>query len=128
MLVAALSVVFHGAFAVIAHPLQAQAHHNCIGHGKVVVAEQSLHGSRGSHHDNQLPAPGPAGGDYANHHGKLKDSNSCCSAVSAAVLPPGYTGGMTEVTPARLSAVLTVMGDGEAPPTPAKPPRQTYLS
>lgn len=128
MLIAALSVVFHGAFAVMAHPLQAEADHNCNGHSKLAVAEPSQHNTHGSHHHEAWHASSPDVSDHADHHGKIKDANTCCSAVSAAVLPHGYTGGITEVTPARLRAVLQIAGDGQAPPTPSKPPRQTYQS
>lgn len=128
MLIAALSVVFHGAFAVMAHPLQSQAHLNCDGHGKHVAADQSPHSSHGSQYD-EVPAASSAdvGGD-ADHHGKLKDANSCCSAVSAALLPHGPVGELTESKPARLRAVLRVRGDGQTPPAPSKPPRRAYQS
>ncbi|MCU0732493.1 MAG: hypothetical protein MUE84_13035 [Hyphomonas sp.] len=128
MLIAALSVVFHGAFAVIEHPLQVQAHHDCDGHGKLVAAEQSPHGSHGSHHHEVLPVSSPEVGDHADQHGKIKDANSCCSTVSAALLPRGQAGEILDAKPARLRAVLRVTGDGEAPPTPSKPPKQTYQS
>lgn len=128
MLIAALSVVFHGAFAIMAHPLQSPASHHCDGHGKPVAAEQAPNSAHGSHHNAVTSASPPAAHDHASHQGKLKDANTCCSAVSAALLPRGQAGEMTGAKPARLRAVLQVTGDGHAPPTPSKPPRQTYQS
>lgn len=129
MLIAALSVVFHGAFAVMAHPLsQVEIHHDCDGHGKIAGAQQSPHSSHDSQHRVSLLVSSPEVGDHADHHGKIKDANSCCSAVSAALLPRGQAGELTEAKPARLRAVLQIAGDGQAPPTPSKPPRQTYQS
>lgn len=130
MLIAALSVVFHGAFAVMAHPLRAEAQINfdCDGHGKIAVAQQYEHSSHGSHHHEALPASSSDASGRADHHGKVKDANNCCSAVSAALLPRGEAGELTEAKPTRLTAILQIAGDGHAPPTPSKPPRQTYQS
>lgn len=128
MLIAALSVVVHGAFAVMAHPLQSLASHLCDGHGKPAAAEQAPNSAHGSHHNAIMSVSRPAADDHASHHGKFKDANTCCSAVSAALLPRGQAGEMTEAKPARFRAVLRVTGDGHAPPTPSKPPRQTYQS
>lgn len=126
MLAAALSVVFHGASAVLAHPLKVEAFHHCEGHNKVTVVEHTPDSAHGSHHHSMLPAPSTD--NPCEHHGKIKDVNSCCSAVSAAVLPFGQTGDIAEVSAGSLRAVLAVTGDGHAPPTPSKPPRQSYQS
>ena len=123
MLITALSVVFHGAFAVMAHPLKVEAFHHCEGHAKLAVAEQSPEIAQGLHQYSHSPAASPHA-----HHGKIKDANTCCSSVSAIVLPRGQVGTIVQTTAARLRAVLAVTGEGYAPPTPSKPPRQTYQS
>ncbi len=126
MLIAALSVVFHGAFAVIAHPVKIEATHNCEGHTKLAMAEQSREIAHGSHQHSQSAAP--ATDEHGGHHGKIKDANTCCSAVSAAVLPRTQAGSIAGISTARLRAVLAVTGEGHAPPTPSKPPRPAYQS
>lgn len=124
MLISALSVVFHGAFAVMAHPLKVEAFHNCQGHAEMAVAAHS-HESAHHSHDHSLPSA-PATHEHGDHHGKVKDTNTCCSAVSAVVLPRTQTSGIAELAPARLRVLLVVTGEGYAPPTPSKPPRPAY--
>lgn len=124
MLIAALSVVFHGAFAVMAHPLKVEAFHNCQGHAEMAVAaltHESVHHSR----EHSEPSK-PATHEHGDHHGKIKNANTCCSAVSAVVLPHTQASGTAKVAPTRLRLLLAVTGEGYAPPTPSKPPRPAY--
>lgn len=126
MLSAALSMVLHGAVAVMAHPLTAKSFHYCEGHGKRAAAQASHQDAHGSHHHGNVVQSHAV--DHSEHCAKLKSTRTCCSAVSAAVLPFVQAGGLFGGATARVRAVRTVTGEGFAPPTPSKPPRQTYQS
>ena len=126
MLFAALSMVLHGAVAVMAHPLTAKSFHYCEGQGKRAAAEASHEDVHGPHHHSEVAQSQVV--DHPEHCAKLKSTRTCCSAVSAAVLPFAQAGGLFRGAAVRVRAVLTVTGEGYAPPTPSKPPRQTYQS
>lgn len=122
MMIAALSMVFHGAFAVIAHPLQHCAQH----HDDGTVQQALAGGGHGTH--QAAPAGKPASDHASHHHAKIKDSNTCCSTVAAAMLPPLQTNSMSHAPSGRIVMLRAVTGEGYLPPTPAKPPRPAYQS
>lgn len=127
MLAAAFAVVFHGAFALMAHPLQ-----TCNEHGRdAVPAVHIAHGGAAGHdHTHQhAAAPDKAMAGHAGHaHGMGKTADHCCSTVAAATLPALQTGTLGEIAVSRVGLVRRVTGEGYLPPTPAKPPRPTYQS
>lgn len=122
MMAAAFSMVFHGAFAVMAHPLQ-----HCAGHHDGGVVQQAIAG--GDHAAHHAASAGKLASDHASHHhAKIKDTNTCCSTVAAAMLPPLQTNRIADAPSGRAVMLRTVTGEGYLPPTPAKPPRPAYQS
>jgi hypothetical protein len=115
MMIAALALVFHGAFSVAAHPLAPQAPES---HELAQLAphdHQLDHDDGGAMHDQ-----------HAHHDGKPDVKNDCCSTVSAITLPLPYGPVASLRLPARLQIPLMVAGEGLVPGTLPEPPSTTY--
>jgi hypothetical protein len=118
MLIATLSVVWHGAMSYVAHP--------------IFEASQAITVAAAAHtdhmHDHTLGGHAADPGDHhATHdHGKSKSGNDCCSTVGAATLPALVASKFSVEPVSGLRPVAAVGGEGLEAATPAKPPRTTY--
>lgn len=113
MLIAALAVVWHGAMALIAHPLTVS------GHTEMAVV---------SGHDGHVHAHAAGAlGQHAHHeHGKSKSGDDCCSTVSAVTLPVLASAEVTLVTVRLVRRLGSEAGNGLEPSTPTEPPSTAY--
>lgn len=116
MLVAALAVVWHGALSLVAHPLNGGYHESA-------VAMSDANGGSIHHHSADTAD------EHATHqHGKGNPGGDCCSAVSAVTLPTQAASKILIEPVGMIRPIPTILGEGLAPATPAKPPRPTYQS
>jgi hypothetical protein len=121
MLVATMSIVWHGAMSLLAHPLIAESH--AIAQ-RVAMSDANSVSSPAHHHyghSSELVER------HATHpHSKSKAGGECCSTVGAATLPLPYASHTFVELMGRIKPAPVTLGEGLAPATPAKPPRTTY--
>ena len=114
MLIATMAVVFHGAVALIAHPLT-----------NVLTARLAAPLDHADH-VHQYDVAQVDHGHAKHEHGKSKAGGDCCSTVSAATLPVLIVSNIIPEPAGSIAPARAIVGQGLLPDAPAKPPRTTY--